>query len=67
MDFNKKIILVNEKKFLIQNVLVLKNKVSVLGFYLKDDVIPKGSHVVEVNFISLQELTTSLWDHSRNQ
>lgn len=67
MEFKSKIILVNEKEFLIQNVLILKNKVSVLGFYLKEKIVPKGSHVVEVNFSSVEELTKSLSDRSHNQ
>jgi hypothetical protein len=47
-DYKGKRLNYQNKTFVIQSVLVLKNGYSILGFYEKDGAIPAHSHIVEI-------------------
>lgn len=53
-DLKGKIIIHQEKEFLVSSVLLLTTKVNLLGFYLKDGKVPAGSHVAQIE-ISLDQ------------
>lgn len=56
-DLTGKRVFYKNKVFKVQSILKLKDKYSILGFWEKGGVVPKNSHVVQIEVKDLSELT----------